>query len=157
MKLKPALAIGDVDVLGDGDVDGDGQNNDHFEGDPRPLPYAFEKELIEKSNKHIRICEVFVPANKVYPITSKFYAKYEPHPIPLPQRNRHNNKLSPDHPLLESQMYGWLPFQCPDAATYLNCIHAPKRRCRMTIHGEKIIAGRITERPPFNGLQFILH
>ncbi|KAM8720327.1 hypothetical protein ACLKA7_006380 [Drosophila subpalustris] len=153
MKLNAALANGDDDVDGDGDKD-----NDHFEGDPRPLPYAFEKELIGKSNKHIRICEVFGPSNKVYPITSKFYAKYEPHPIVLPQRNRqNNNKLSFEHPLLESQMYGWLPFHCQDAATYLNCIHAPKRRCRMTIHGEQIIAGRITERPPFNGLKFILH
>ncbi|KAH8300612.1 hypothetical protein KR044_011998 [Drosophila immigrans] len=140
----------------DDDEDGDEQNRDHFEGDPRPLPYDFQKELIENSNKHIRICEVFVPSTKVYPITSKFYAKYESQGIQLTQRHK-LGKLSPEYPLLESQVYGWMPLQCRDTATYLNCIHAPKRRCRMTIHGEQIIAGRITERPPFNGLQFILH
>ncbi|XP_060664685.1 uncharacterized protein LOC132797161 [Drosophila nasuta] len=141
----------------DDDEDGDEQNPDHFEGDPRPLPYDFQKELIENSNRHIRICEVFVPSSKVYPITSKFYAKYESHGNQLPQRQRQSTRLSSEYPLLESQVYGWMPLQCRDAAKYLNCIHAPKRRCRMTIHGEQIIAGRITERPPFNGLQFILH
>ncbi|XP_030564333.1 uncharacterized protein LOC115765090 [Drosophila novamexicana] len=151
MKTNAALAKGDADE------DGDGQNNDHFEGDPRPMPYAFEKELISKSNKHIRICDVFGPPNKVYPITSKFYAKYEQHSISKAQAQRHRLLNSPpDYPLLESQMYGWIPLQCREAATYLNCLHAPKRRCRMTIHGEQIIAGRITERPPYNGLQFIL-
>lgn len=93
----------------------------------------------------------------VYPITSKFYAKAELHAPRAAQRHNNNNKLSSDYPLLESQVYGWIPLQCREAAGYLNCIHAPKRRCRMTIHGEHIIAGRITERPPFNGLQFILH
>lgn len=96
----------------------------------------------------------------VYPITSKFYAKSEEHAPQAAQRYRHNNNnntLSSGHPLLESQMYGWIPLQCQKASGYLNCVHAPKRRCRMTIHGEHIIAGRITERPPFNGLKFILH
>lgn len=44
------------------DEDGDDQD-DHFEGDPRPMPYDFEKELINNSNKHIRISEVFGPPN----------------------------------------------------------------------------------------------
>ncbi|EDW06485.2 uncharacterized protein LOC6585194 [Drosophila mojavensis] len=141
------------------DEDGDDQD-DHFEGDPRPMPYDFEKELINNSNKHIRISEVFGPPNIVYPITSKFYSKYEPQSIlkkPAQAQRHRFHKAPPDYPLLESQMYGWMPLQCREAATYLNCIHAPKRRCRMTIHGEQIIAGRITERPPFNGLKFILH
>ncbi|KAH8384962.1 hypothetical protein KR093_003491 [Drosophila rubida] len=142
----------------DDDEDGDGQHADHFEGDPRPLPYDFQKELFKNSNKHIRICEVFVPYTKVYPITSKFYAKYESHGLQSPQRQKQRQgRLPSEYPLLESQVYGWIPLQCRNAATYLNSIHAPKQRCRMTIHGEQIIAGRITERPPFNGLQFILH
>ncbi|EDV95257.1 uncharacterized protein LOC6569287 [Drosophila grimshawi] len=158
MKSKAALANGGGGDDDDDDADGEQHSSDHFEGDPRPMPYAFEKELIDNSNKHIRICEVFVPSNKVYPITSKFYAKCEPQPISAAQTQRHrNSKPLTEYPLLESQVYGWIPLQCREAATYLNCIHAPKRRCRMTRHGEQIIAGRITERPPFNGLKFILH
>ncbi|ALC49450.1 CG32801 [Drosophila busckii] len=146
MKPKAALPSGEDD-------DGDSQQNDHYEGDPLPLPYAFEKELIDKSNRHIRLCKDFGSSKKVYPITTKFYAKYEPQPILLQPAQ---SKL-PVYPLLESQVYGWIPLQCQELAIYLNGVQAPKLRCRMTIHGEHITAGRITERPPFNGLQFVLH
>ncbi|KAH8395700.1 hypothetical protein KR222_009940 [Zaprionus bogoriensis] len=156
--MKPSAALANGNDNGDND-DGDGdeqQSGDHFEGDPRPLPYAFEKELIDKSNRHIRVCEVFAPSNKVHPISCKFYARAEQQAPQAAQRHRHS-KLAADYPLLESQSYGWIPQQCREAAGYLNRVHAPKRRCRMTTHGEQLIAGRITERPPFNGLQFILH
>ncbi|XP_044572988.1 uncharacterized protein LOC6502229 isoform X2 [Drosophila ananassae] len=50
------------EALEEGEEEGEGQ--DHHEGDPRPLPYDFEKELIQKSNRHIRLCESFVPVSQ---------------------------------------------------------------------------------------------
>ncbi|XP_034668507.1 uncharacterized protein LOC117901726 isoform X2 [Drosophila subobscura] len=48
---------------GDGEEDGEGgQEQDHHEGDPHPLPYDFEQELIRKSNRHIRLYDAFVPS-----------------------------------------------------------------------------------------------
>jgi len=55
--MKPALETTD-----EGEEDGEGQ--DHHEGDPRPLPYDFEKELIQKSNRYIRLYESFVPVSQ---------------------------------------------------------------------------------------------
>lgn len=61
--MKPSAALANGASGGD-DEDDEQKNSDHFEGDPRPLPYAFEKELIENSNRHIRICETFGPSNR---------------------------------------------------------------------------------------------
>lgn len=61
--MKPSAALANGGGGGD-DEDDEQKNSDHFEGDPRPLPYAFEKELIENSNRHIRICESFGPSNR---------------------------------------------------------------------------------------------
>ncbi|KAH8343569.1 hypothetical protein KR059_012696 [Drosophila kikkawai] len=150
---------------GEGEEDGEGQ--DHHEGDPKPLPYDFEKELIEKSNRHIRLYDTFVPVSQVYPLTRKFYAQFEqrqppnplrylPHTWPEKQLKR-QHQLAKGVPILESQVYGWLPLPCRDRASDLNFLHAPKLRCGMTVHGERLMAERITERPPFNGLRFLLH
>lgn len=66
--MKPSAALangaGGPGVGVDGDEDDEQKNCDHFEGDPRPLPYAFEKELIDNANRHIRICEAFGPSNR---------------------------------------------------------------------------------------------
>ncbi|KAH8244813.1 hypothetical protein KR032_000875 [Drosophila birchii] len=152
---------------GEGEGEEDGEGQDHHEGDPRPLPYDFEKELIEKSNRHIRLYDAFVPVSQVYPLTRKFYAQFEqrqpanplrylPHTWPEKQLER-QRQLARGVPLLESQVYGWLPLPCRDRAADLNFLHAPKMRCGMTVHGERLMAERITERPPFNGLRFLLH
>ncbi|XP_052856302.1 uncharacterized protein LOC128264706 isoform X1 [Drosophila gunungcola] len=145
----------------------DGEGQDHHDGDPKPLPYNFEKELIEGSNRHIRLYETFVPVSQVYPLTRKFYAQFEQRQPPDPLRYlRHTwpekqlerqRELVKAVPLLESQVYGWLPLQSGERATGLNFLQAPKLRCGMTVHGERLIAERITERPPFNGLRFLLH
>lgn len=64
MKSHAALANGGGGgVVGEDDEE-EQNNSDHFKGDPRPLPYVFEKELIEKANKHVRICEAFGPPNR---------------------------------------------------------------------------------------------
>ncbi|KAH8419885.1 hypothetical protein KR009_003473 [Drosophila setifemur] len=158
--MKPGL-----EATEDGEEDGEGQ--DHHEGDPKPLPYDFEKELIENSNRHIRLYKAFVPVSQVPPLTRKFYAQYEQRQPANPLRYLRNTwpekqlerqrQLVRGIPLLESQVYGWLPLQSRERAANLNFLHAPKLRCGMTIHGEKIIAERISERPPFNGLRFLLH
>ncbi|XP_017065949.1 uncharacterized protein LOC108104411 isoform X1 [Drosophila eugracilis] len=145
----------------------DGEAQDHHEGDPRPLPYDFEKELIQKSNRHIRLYETFVPVSQVNPLTRKFYAKFEQRQPPDPLRYlRHTwpekqlerqSQLTKSIPLLESQVYGWLPLQSGEQVANLNFLHAPKLRCGMTVHGERLIAERITARPSFNGLRFLLH
>lgn len=64
MKPHAALANGGGVGVGDEDNDEEQKNSDHFEGDPRPLPYAFAKELIENANRHVRICEAFGPSNR---------------------------------------------------------------------------------------------
>ncbi|XP_017006505.1 uncharacterized protein [Drosophila takahashii] len=158
--MKPPLETAD-----EGEEDGEG--HDHHEGDPRPLPYDFEKELIEKSNRHIRLYETFVPVSRVYPLTRKFYAQFEQHQPPDPlgylrhtwpeKQVERQRQLAKAVPLLESQVYGWLPLQSGERAAHLNFLHAPKLRCGMTVHGERLIADRITTRPPFNGLRFLLH
>ncbi|XP_052856303.1 uncharacterized protein LOC128264706 isoform X2 [Drosophila gunungcola] len=104
---------------------------------------------------------------EVYPLTRKFYAQFEQRQPPDPLRYlRHTwpekqlerqRELVKAVPLLESQVYGWLPLQSGERATGLNFLQAPKLRCGMTVHGERLIAERITERPPFNGLRFLLH
>ncbi|KAH8340421.1 hypothetical protein KR067_001469 [Drosophila pandora] len=153
------------EALEEGEEEGEGQ--EHHEGDPRPLPYDFEKELIQKSNRHIRLCESFVPVSQVHPLTRKFYAHFEQrqpedplrylrHTWPEKQVER-DRQLRQGVPVLESQVYGWLPLQTRDRVPDLNVLHAPKLRCGMTVHGERLIAERITERPPFNGLRFLLH
>ncbi|EDW78252.1 uncharacterized protein Dwil_GK16272 [Drosophila willistoni] len=163
--MNPGAGAGALDQPDGGDAD----DADHQlpEGQPRPLPYAFEKELIEKSNKHIRLHRNFVPVSQVYPLTRKFYAHYEERKLPEPLRYvqftptevqiKRQQKLSTSVPLLESQVYGWVPLLAQDRSIQLNFIHAPKLRCCMTIHGEHLMAERMTERPPFNGLRFLLH
>lgn len=55
--MKPGLETTD-------EVEENGDALDHREGDPRPLPYDFEKELIHRSNRHIRLYETFVPVSQ---------------------------------------------------------------------------------------------
>ncbi|EDV45536.1 uncharacterized protein LOC6555654 [Drosophila erecta] len=158
--MKPGLETTD-----EGEENGDAP--DHREGDPRPLPYDFEKELIQRSNRHIRLYESFVPVSQVYPLTRKFYAQYEQRqPSDTLRYLRHTwpdkhlerqRQLAKAVPLLESQVYGWLPLKSGERAAELNFLHAKKLRCGMTVHGERLIAERITARPPFNGLRFLLH
>ncbi|KAH8286744.1 hypothetical protein KR018_004479 [Drosophila ironensis] len=153
------------EALDEADEDGEGQ--EHHEGDPRPLPYDFEKELIERSNRHIRLYKAFVPVSQVHPLTRKFYAQFEQRQPENPLRylkdtwpEKHSERqrqLGLGVPILQSQVYGWLPRQTGDRVAELNFLHAPKLRCGMTIHGERLMAERITERPPFNGLRFLLH
>lgn len=70
MKSHAALANGGGGGVVGEDDDEEQKNSDHFEGDPRPLPYVFEKELIENANRHVRICEAFgLPNRGEYTLT----------------------------------------------------------------------------------------
>lgn len=101
----------------------------------------------------------------VLPIDDKFHSKYYDGSSTLPekyfelveisQRQKRYNRAN--FPLLESQVYGWLPQEMTRKdVSYSNYISAPKLRCDMTTYGEKLISERITERPGFNGLRFFL-
>lgn len=151
----------------------------------RQLPYLFEKELINKQNKYIHIHETFIPCVKSKKTSfqncnwyrpqlhfisannaiGKFYVnrdqlkpiKYVSY-IKLLQRLEYNRFLPSGMPRLESQVYGWMPCNDKKSAILeqLNRINAPKRRCYLTIHGEKLHSETITERTPFNGVRFFL-
>ncbi|KAL9879705.1 uncharacterized protein LOC119640322 [Glossina fuscipes] len=130
------------------------------------LPYLFEKELINKQNKYIHIHETFIPcAVKTNNAIGKFYInrdqlkpiKYISY-LKLLERLEYNKFLPSGMPRLESQVYGWMPCNVKRSAILgqLNYINAPKRRCYLTIHGEKLHNETITERTPFNGVRFLL-
>uniref|UniRef100_A0A1B0A2Z5 Uncharacterized protein n=1 Tax=Glossina pallidipes TaxID=7398 RepID=A0A1B0A2Z5_GLOPL len=107
------------------------------------LPYLFEKELINKQNKYIHIHETFIPCVKTNNAIGKFYVnrdqlkpiKYVSY-VKLLQRLEYNRFLPSGMPRLESQVYGWMPRDDKKSAILeqLNRIHAPKRRCYLTVH-----------------------
>ncbi|XP_073833836.1 uncharacterized protein [Musca autumnalis] len=127
--------------------------------EPRPLPYLFEKELINRANKHIHVVDDFQPSRTTHHITAKFYAHHQ-------QREPENEKVyrrfidrpCPEWHLTENGVYGWMPqtLKPTHLLSELNFINAPKRRCCLTVYGEILQSDRITERPGFNGLPFHL-
>ncbi|XP_014102364.2 uncharacterized protein [Bactrocera oleae] len=132
------------------------------EAPPRAeLPYNFEKELIENQNRHFCGHYTFVPCTLVEPLATKFYARHDQNTLNVEKftkfveqcgRRRARTIL----PHLSGEVYGWLPADLSDSVKALNFICAPKMRTNMTIHGERVVSERVTERPPFNGLRFIV-
>ncbi|XP_036318062.1 uncharacterized protein LOC118733016 [Rhagoletis pomonella] len=125
------------------------------------LPYNFEKELIENQNRHFCGHYTFVPCGRVEPLATKFYARhdqntldYEKYVELVAQRGSRRGRGILPH--LSGEIYGWLPADLGDSLRELNFICAPKIRTDMTIHGEKVVSERVTERPAFNGLRFVV-
>ncbi|XP_054727614.1 uncharacterized protein LOC129237144 [Anastrepha obliqua] len=125
------------------------------------LPYNFEKELIENQNRHFCGHYTFVPCGRAEPLAAKFYARHDQNTLDyekfmefVAQRGRKCGRGILPH--LSGEVYGWLPPNVSDSVKDLNFICAPKIRTDMTIHGEKLVGERVTERPPFNGLRFVL-
>ncbi|XP_061393295.1 uncharacterized protein LOC133328764 [Musca vetustissima] len=127
--------------------------------EPRPMPYLFEKELINRANKHIYVVDDFVPSRKVHHITAKFYAHHE-QKEPSNEREYRNfiDRPCPERHQTENSVYGWMPSSLQDTKLLkeLNFINAPKQRCCLTIYGEILQSDKVTERPGFNGLRFHL-
>ncbi|XP_005178991.1 uncharacterized protein LOC101888756 [Musca domestica] len=127
--------------------------------EPRPMPYLFEKELINKANKHIYVVDDFVPSRNTHHITAKFYAHHQ-------QREPRNDKAyrnfierpCPERHQTENHVYGWMPqtLKATQLLRELNFINAPKQRCCLTVYGEILQSDKITERAGFNGLRFHL-
>lgn len=94
-------------------------------------------------------------------MATKFYARHDQNTLNVEKftkfveqcgRRRARTIL----PHLSGEVYGWLPADLSDSVKALNFICAPKMRTNMTIHGERVVSERVTERPPFNGLRFIV-
>ncbi|XP_011198909.2 uncharacterized protein LOC105223017 [Bactrocera dorsalis] len=138
---------------------GDGEEE---EAPPKAeLPYSFEKELIENQNRHFCGHYTFVPCTLVEPLATKFYARHDQNTLDdekyakfVKQCGRRRARGILPH--LSGEVYGWLPAAVGDSVKELNFICAPKIRTNMTIHGERVVSERVTERPPFNGLRFIV-
>ncbi|XP_067640966.1 uncharacterized protein [Eurosta solidaginis] len=127
----------------------------------KELPYNFEKELIENQNRHYRGHHTFVPSGRVHPLAAKLHAKHEQNKLDydkflefVMQRGKRRSRGALPH--LSSEFYGWMPIDLSESVKELNFICAPKIRTDMTIHAEKMANERVTERPPFNGLRFVL-
>ncbi|XP_065363555.1 uncharacterized protein LOC135956882 [Calliphora vicina] len=125
---------------------------------PKELDYLFEKELINKQNKHIHIMDRFTPSRNTHHLSSKLHA-------------HHEQQIPPNHaayiPFVygtsykhdtEANVYGWMPkvVNRPDLLKELNFINAPKQRCCLTVYGEKLESDRANARTSFNGLRFFL-
>ncbi|XP_075158263.1 uncharacterized protein LOC142231525 [Haematobia irritans] len=125
--------------------------------DPRPIPYLFEKELINKSNKHIYVVDDFVPSRNIHHLDAKFYARHE-QSVPKNHTSYRSYVQRPEivQHKSENHVYGWMPpsLKGTRLLSQLNFVSAPKQRCCLTVYGEIVQSDRITERPPFNGLRF---
>ncbi|XP_055845722.1 uncharacterized protein LOC129911804 [Episyrphus balteatus] len=148
-------------------ADDDDIEEEHKRKVKAELPYLFEKELTQNQNKRIYIVDEFIATERVTPIEGKFYSKFNDAHIKgiterqcfwkLTKEERNGSKLKLEFPVLESQMYGWMPKNVSKVALKrINYIQAPKLRCPMTIHGEKISSERVTERTKFAGERFNL-
>ncbi|XP_011187893.1 uncharacterized protein LOC105215587 [Zeugodacus cucurbitae] len=125
------------------------------------LPYNFEKELIENQNRHFCGHYTYVPCKLVEPMAKKFYARHDQNTLDFEKftefvKQRGRRRARGILPHLSGEVYGWLPAEMGESVRELNFICAPKIRTDMTIHGERVISERVTERPPFNGLRFIV-
>ncbi|XP_035780148.1 uncharacterized protein LOC118460154 [Anopheles albimanus] len=141
---------------------------------PATVSYAFEKELINRQNRHIRLYDSFLPSLKRVPIAIKFWSKYDStaagRASGLPNFDRYCALVEKTiaegprdrypEPITESQCYGWHHQEQPcwryegERDRYLH--HHPKKRSPITLVGEKINADRITQRPRFTGVPFKL-
>ncbi|XP_037826455.1 uncharacterized protein LOC119614395 [Lucilia sericata] len=125
---------------------------------PKELDYLFEKELINKQNKHIHIMDRFGPSRNTHYLSTKFHAKHEQQ---IPQNHStyipfvYGTSYKHD---TEANVYGWMPkvVNRPALLKELNFINAPKQRCCLTVYGEKLESDRANARPAFNGLRFFL-
>ncbi|XP_018792804.1 PREDICTED: uncharacterized protein LOC108971295 [Bactrocera latifrons] len=138
---------------------GDGEANEA----PRKveLPYNFEKELIENQNRHFCGHYTFVPCTIIEPLATKFYARHDRNTLDEEKftkfvRQYGRRRARGILPRLSGEVYGWLPAAVGESVKELNFICAPKIRTNMTIHGERVVSERVTERPPFNGPRFIV-
>lgn len=150
------------------------------------LPYNFEKELIENQNRHFCGHKTFVPCKiggwissfylkkfmpywnfyyfltSVEPLEMKFHAKHDLNTLDYEKylpfvEQRGKRRARGILPHLSAEVYGWLPVNLvAEGVKELNFICAPKIRSDMTIHGERVVSERVTERPPFNGLRFVV-
>ncbi|XP_012156440.1 uncharacterized protein LOC101448447 [Ceratitis capitata] len=126
------------------------------------LPYNFEKELIENQNRHFCGHKTFVPCTIVEPLEMKFHAKHDLNTLDYEKylpfvEQRGKRRARGILPHLSAEVYGWLPVNLvAEGVKELNFICAPKIRSDMTIHGERVVSERVTERPPFNGLRFVV-
>ncbi|XP_058063254.1 uncharacterized protein LOC131213261 [Anopheles bellator] len=138
---------------------------------PAIVSYAFEKELINRQNRHIRLYDSFLPSLKRVPIAIKFWSKYDStaagRASGMPNFDRYCALVEKTiaegprerypEPVTESQCYGWHyePLQ-RYAGCDVHLHHHPKKRSQITLVGEKINADRITQRPRFTGVPFKL-
>ncbi|KAM7346552.1 uncharacterized protein ACRADG_006434 [Cochliomyia hominivorax] len=122
------------------------------------LDYLFEKELINKQNKHIHVMDRFGPSRDTHYLTSKLHARHEQHKpnnymdyIPFVYGSSYKHDT-------EANVYGWMPkiVNRTDLLKELNFINAPKQRCSLTEFGEKLDSDKSNARPDFNGLRFFL-
>ncbi|XP_050099228.1 uncharacterized protein LOC126579722 [Anopheles aquasalis] len=148
-------------------------------GEVRPGPatvsYAFEKELINRQNRHIRLYDSFLPSLKRVPIAIKFWSKYDStaagRASGLPNFDRYCALVEKTiaegprdrypEPITESQCYGWhqepsFGRRSGEGERDRHLHHHPKKRSQITLVGEKINADRITQRPRFTGVPFKL-
>ncbi|XP_013112246.1 uncharacterized protein LOC106090556 [Stomoxys calcitrans] len=127
--------------------------------DPKPLPYLFEKELINNSNRHIYVVDDFVPSRNIHHVDKKFYAR---HQQSEPENQTYYRSFVERQEMVQhrtsNNVYGWMPpsLKGTRLLSQLNFVSAPKQRGCLTVYGEIVQSDRITERPPFNGLRFYL-
>ncbi|XP_052901060.1 uncharacterized protein LOC128307324 [Anopheles moucheti] len=140
---------------------------------PRPpaiVSYAFEKELINRQNRYIRLYDSFLPSLKRVPIAIKFWSKYDStaagrsglpnfdHYCALVEKTiAEGPRDRYPEPITESQCYGWYfePVYRYEGRD-IHLLYHPKKRSPITLVGEKINADRITQRPRFTGVPFKL-
>ncbi|XP_055633442.1 uncharacterized protein LOC129773813 [Toxorhynchites rutilus septentrionalis] len=138
---------------------------------PAIVSYAFEKEVINKQNTHIRVTDHFLPNLNRVPIAIKFWSKYDSTTVEAQSRldsfDKYFKLLEKNiaegprekyrEPRTENQCYGWHtePFYKLDTDD-IHLLYNPKKRQEITIVGEKINADRITQRPRFTGIPFKL-
>ncbi|XP_038117122.1 uncharacterized protein LOC119769255 isoform X1 [Culex quinquefasciatus] len=138
---------------------------------PAIVSYAFEKEIINRANAHIRVTDSFMPDVRRVPIAIKFWSKYDSTSeeaqrklanvhkyVELLEKNiTEGPREKYQEPRTENQCYGWHsgavdPLVTEDA----HLLYHPKKRQEITLIGEKINADKITQRPRFTGIPFKL-
>lgn len=79
LEAVAALAMALLKGGGGGGPTGVGAEDGRGDGvrPPATVSYAFEKELINRQNRHIRLYDSFLPSLKRVPIAIKFWSKYD--------------------------------------------------------------------------------
>ncbi|XP_055608448.1 uncharacterized protein LOC129755811 [Uranotaenia lowii] len=131
------------------------------------ISFAFQKEIINRQNAHIRMTDNFMPNVKRAPIAVKFWSKYDSASVEaksslanfdkyfrlLEKSYQEGPKEKHCEPKTENQAYGWhTDAVFPDS----HLLYKPRKKVEITIIGEKIQAEKITERPRFTGIPFKL-